>query len=123
MLEFSSMSETVHRPWGSYTILDEGPTHKVKRIEVLPGNRLSYQRHVRRSEHWVTVAGRAKVVLNDQDVFLSPGDTMISRFRRRTVSRIPERILWFSSRFSAATISAKTTSSVYKTITVERKTP
>ena len=76
MVEFSPMSETVHRPWGNYTTLDEGPTHKVKRIEVLPGNRLSYQKHFRRSEHWITVAGRAKVVLNDREILLGPGDTV-----------------------------------------------
>jgi mannose-6-phosphate isomerase len=76
MVEFSPMHETVHRPWGSYTTLDEGPTHKVKRIEVLPGNRLSYQKHFRRSEHWITVAGRAKVVLNDREILLGPGDTV-----------------------------------------------
>jgi len=70
------MSEVVQRPWGSFTILDEGPTYKVKRIEVLPGKRLSYQKHFRRAEHWMTVAGRAKVVLNDRDVFLGPGDTV-----------------------------------------------
>lgn len=45
------------RPWGTYTILDEGPTHKVKRIVVGPGMRLSYQVHSRRSEHWFVIQG------------------------------------------------------------------
>lgn len=53
------------RPWGSFQVLDEGPTYKVKRIEVKPGQRLSYQYHHRRAEHWVIVAGRALVTLDD----------------------------------------------------------
>ena len=40
------------RPWGSYTVLDDRENYKAKRIEVLPGKRLSYQRHERRAEHW-----------------------------------------------------------------------
>jgi mannose-6-phosphate isomerase len=70
------MSEVVQRPWGTYTILDEGPTYKVKRIEVFPGSRLSYQKHFRRSEHWMTVTGHARVVLNDQEILLEPGGTI-----------------------------------------------
>src|ERR687883_3456 len=52
------------RPWGSFTVLDEGEGYKVKRIEVLPGKRLSYQRHARRAEHWMVVAGTARVTLD-----------------------------------------------------------
>jgi len=52
------------RPWGSFTVLDEGEGFKVKRIEVLPGKRLSYQRHARRAEHWFVVAGEARVTLD-----------------------------------------------------------
>ncbi|HAE23140.1 MAG TPA: mannose-1-phosphate guanylyltransferase/mannose-6-phosphate isomerase [Spirochaetaceae bacterium] len=48
---------TVHRPWGSYTILDEGPGFKVKRISVSPGSRLSLQKHARRAERWVVTGG------------------------------------------------------------------
>lgn len=54
------------RPWGSYTVLDEGTNFKVKRIEVLPKKRLSYQRHEHRAEHWFVVQGMAKVTLNDE---------------------------------------------------------
>jgi mannose-6-phosphate isomerase len=64
------------RPWGSYTVLEERPTYKVKRIEVLPGQRLSYQKHGKRSEHWVIVAGRAIVTLEGKDVDLSPGQSI-----------------------------------------------
>jgi mannose-6-phosphate isomerase-like protein (cupin superfamily) len=70
------MTETVQRPWGTYTVLDDAPTHKVKRIEVFPGKRLSYQKHFRRSEHWMAVAGNAKVTLNDSEIRLNPGDTV-----------------------------------------------
>jgi len=59
------------RPWGSFTILDEGDDYKVKRIEVLPGKRLSYQRHTRRSEHWFIVRGTAKVTLNGVETLVN----------------------------------------------------
>jgi mannose-1-phosphate guanylyltransferase / mannose-6-phosphate isomerase len=52
---------TVHRPWGSYTVLEDGPHYKIKRILVEPGGRLSLQMHARRSEHWVVIEGRARV--------------------------------------------------------------
>ena len=61
------------RPWGSYTVLDEGTNFKVKRIEVLPQKRLSYQKHAHRAEHWFVVQGRAKVTLNDETVYLENG--------------------------------------------------
>ncbi|TFG78521.1 MAG: mannose-1-phosphate guanylyltransferase/mannose-6-phosphate isomerase [Spirochaetales bacterium] len=56
---------TVRRPWGSYTILDEGPGFKVKRIVVTPGSKLSLQKHARRSERWV-VAGGVPVITIDE---------------------------------------------------------
>ncbi len=55
------------RPWGSFTVLDEGEGFKVKRIEVLPGKRLSYQKHEQRAEHWYVVRGTAKVTLDGKD--------------------------------------------------------
>lgn len=54
------------RPWGNYTVLDEGANFKVKRIEVLPQKRLSYQKHAHRAEHWFVVSGTARVTLNDE---------------------------------------------------------
>jgi len=65
-----------YRPWGAFTVLEEQPTHKVKRIEVMPGQRLSYQKHEKRNEHWVIVAGRAVVTLDGKDVSLSPGQSI-----------------------------------------------
>jgi mannose-6-phosphate isomerase-like protein (cupin superfamily) len=62
------------RPWGNFTVLDEADGYKVKRIEVLPGKRLSYQKHAQRAEHWFVVAGTAKVTLDGKDVFLKPGE-------------------------------------------------
>lgn len=62
------------RPWGSFTVLDEGTGYKVKRIEVLPGKRLSYQKHSRQSEHWVIVAGKALVTLDDKTYTLNVGE-------------------------------------------------
>lgn len=56
---------TEQRPWGNYTILDEGIGYKVKRIIVNPGMRLSLQSHNKRSEHWVIVQGRGKVQVNE----------------------------------------------------------
>ena len=64
------------RPWGTFTVLDEGDGFKVKRIEVLPGKRLSYQRHAQRAEHWVVVQGNAKVTLDGQDVIVKPGEAI-----------------------------------------------
>ncbi len=64
------------RPWGSFTVLDEGENYKVKRIEVLPGKRLSYQRHSRRAEHWFVVRGTAKVTLNGVETLVSAGDAV-----------------------------------------------
>ncbi len=61
------------RPWGSFTVLDEAAGYKVKRIEVLAGKRLSYQRHARRSEHWMIVAGTGKVTIGGRDIPVAPG--------------------------------------------------
>ena len=64
------------RPWGSYTVLDDRENCKVKRIEVLPGKRLSYQRHKRRAEHWFVIQGTAKVTLNDREILVSAGSAI-----------------------------------------------
>jgi len=55
------LHRTVMRPWGSYTVLEEGPRFKIKRIVVRPGASLSLQKHRHRSEHWVVVSGTARV--------------------------------------------------------------
>ncbi len=63
--EITSFHTTVHRPWGTYTILDEGEGFKIKRIAVKPGKRLSLQKHAQRSEHWVVVSGTAVVQIDE----------------------------------------------------------
>ena len=60
-----SEGEYSERPWGNYTVLSEdAPDHKVKRLVVHPGKRLSYQRHAKRAEHWFIVSGTATVTLD-----------------------------------------------------------
>ncbi len=61
------------RPWGSYTVLDNRSNHKVKRLEVLPGHRLSYQRHAQRAEHWFIVGGIADVTIDGAVIRLETG--------------------------------------------------
>jgi mannose-6-phosphate isomerase len=64
------------RPWGTYTVLEDALTHKVKRIEVEPGKRLSYQRHAHRAEHWFVLSGSADVTLDGAVVRLAPGEAV-----------------------------------------------
>jgi len=64
---------TVFRPWGSYTVLEEGPGYKVKRVTVTPGGRLSLQLHHQRSEHWVIIAGTARVTCGERVFDLGVG--------------------------------------------------
>lgn len=59
--ELPNIHVTAHRPWGTYSILDESESYKVKRIVVKPGKRLSLQKHHHRSEHWIVVSGTAIV--------------------------------------------------------------
>ncbi len=67
---------TDHRPWGSFTILADESDHKVKRIVVKPGQRLSLQRHKHRREHWLVVAGLALVTRNNHKIALGPGESV-----------------------------------------------
>jgi mannose-1-phosphate guanylyltransferase / mannose-6-phosphate isomerase len=66
---------TVKRPWGEYTVLEEGPGFKVKRVSIKPGERLSMQYHQHRSEHWVVVEGAAKVQNADRTMTLKPNES------------------------------------------------
>jgi mannose-1-phosphate guanylyltransferase len=61
----------VQRPWGTYTVLEEGEHFKIKRIVVNPGAKLSLQLHHYRSEHWVVVSGEAQVVNGDKTITLA----------------------------------------------------
>jgi len=64
------------RPWGDFRILDDAPDHKVKRITVSPGCRLSYQIHSHRSEHWFVVSGSGVVTINDVSTPIGPGSNV-----------------------------------------------
>lgn len=76
------MSENNHsprydeRPWGSFTVLEEADLYKVKRIEVIPGKRLSYQKHFKRAEHWYVVQGQATVTLDGSEMTLQAGQAV-----------------------------------------------
>ncbi len=65
---------TVHRPWGSYTVLEENENYKIKSIVVKPGNRLSLQKHLHRNEHWVIVKGTANVKIGNEEKIVSENE-------------------------------------------------
>ena len=65
-----------HRPWGYYVILADEQDHKVKRIIVYPGKRISLQRHLRRSEHWYIIKGESIVTLDNQEIPLKGGESV-----------------------------------------------
>jgi mannose-6-phosphate isomerase len=66
---------TEERPWGRWTVLEEGPGYKIKRIEVKPGHRLSLQMHHHRSEHWIVLSGTAKVVKGGEVLYVHPHES------------------------------------------------
>ncbi|HEY9749810.1 MAG TPA: phosphomannose isomerase type II C-terminal cupin domain [Allocoleopsis sp.] len=66
----NTVAATELRPWGSFTILEEGRGYKIKRIEVKPGHRLSLQMHHHRSEHWIVLSGTARVFCDGQELTL-----------------------------------------------------
>ncbi|MEH2183810.1 cupin domain-containing protein [Nostoc sp.] len=70
-----SVAATELRPWGAFTVLEEGRGYKIKRIEVKPGHRLSLQMHHHRSEHWIVVSGTARVVCGEKEVLLSNNES------------------------------------------------
>lgn len=70
-----TLHRTVHRPWGTYTVLEEGDRFKMKRIVVKPGASLSLQMHHHRSEHWIVVQGCADVTTGDRVVQLQPNES------------------------------------------------
>lgn len=67
--------QTVHRPWGSFTVLEDAPDAKVKRLVVKPGHVLSLQLHKRRSEHWTVVMGTAKVRIGEEEFLLCANES------------------------------------------------
>lgn len=66
-----------NRPWGSFFVIKEDPSYKIKRIEVNPGQRLSYQYHNKRSEVWIMIQGNGIIILNGKSKKYKKGDTIL----------------------------------------------
>lgn len=73
--EMHNIHLTAHRPWGTYTVLEDSPGYKIKRIVVQPGKQLSLQKHFHRSEHWIVVSGTATVIVGDQTLLVHPNES------------------------------------------------
>jgi mannose-1-phosphate guanylyltransferase/mannose-6-phosphate isomerase len=73
--EAHKIHRTAVRPWGTYTVLCEGPGFKIKRVMVKPGQSLSLQMHHHRSEHWVVVSGTANISIDDNTVLMTPNQS------------------------------------------------
>ena len=68
--------ESATTPWGRWQVILDKPQYKVKEITVNPGQKLSYQKHFKREEHWVAVLGEGVVILEGQEFTLKPGDVI-----------------------------------------------
>ena len=66
---------TAHRPWGTYTVLEDNPGYKIKTIVVNPGKRLSLQKHFHRNEHWIVVSGTATVTVGKEKKLVRPNES------------------------------------------------
>ena len=88
---------TVHRPWGNYTVLEEGERFKIKRIVVHPGAKLSHQSHHHRSEHWVVVSGTARVTNGDKVFDVHTNEStyipLSAKHRLENPGRVPLQII------------------------------
>ena len=73
--ELHNIHLTGHRPWGTYTVLEDSLGYKIKRIEVKPGKRLSLQKHYHRNEHWIVVSGTATVTVGDTKRYVRPNES------------------------------------------------
>ncbi len=91
--ELPNIHVTAHRPWGTYTILDESNGYKVKRIVVKPGKRLSLQKHYHRSEHWIVVSGTAIVTRGTEEYSVKANEStyipMGEIHRLENIGKIP----------------------------------
>jgi len=73
--ELHNIHLTGYRPWGTYTVLQDSPGYKIKRIEVKPGTRLSLQKHYHRNEHWIVVRGTATVTIGNTKKYVRPNES------------------------------------------------
>lgn len=74
-LELHNIHKTAHRPWGTYTVLEDTDGYKIKRIVVKPGKRLSLQKHYHRNEHWIVVSGTATVTVGEETKLVRPNES------------------------------------------------
>ncbi len=87
--ELTEIHQTAHRPWGTYTVLEESTNFKIKRIMVNPGAKLSMQMHKHRSEHWVVVSGEATITNGDMEFTLQPNQsTYIPKTHRHRLANM-----------------------------------
>ncbi|MGZ8258767.1 MAG: cupin domain-containing protein, partial [Methylotenera sp.] len=92
--ELTEIHQTVYRPWGSYTVLEESINFKIKRIVVNPGAKLSMQMHKHRSEHWVVVSGTATISNNEIEFTLQENQsTYISKTHRHRLANNSSELL------------------------------
>ncbi len=87
----------VPRPWGTYTVLEEEPHYKIKRIVVNPGQKLSLQKHQHRAEHWVVIEGIAKVTNGNKEIILKANESTFipqgEKHRLENLEKIPLMII------------------------------
>lgn len=88
---------TIYRPWGHYTVLGSGPGYKMKKIVVNPGQVLSLQMHYYRSEHWVVIAGTAKVTIGETESMVHENEGVFvaqtTKHRLENPGRLPLEII------------------------------
>lgn len=73
--ELTHIHRTAHRPWGTYTVLEDTSGYKIKRIMVKPGKRLSLQKHFHRNEHWIVLSGTATVAVGEKTYMVRPNES------------------------------------------------
>ncbi len=76
MSDTEKTPQKANPPWGQWEVLLSEGKYKVKRIIVLPGHRLSYQKHKNRCEHWVAVQGQGVITLEGREIIMNPGETV-----------------------------------------------
>lgn len=74
-IELTHIHKTAHRPWGTYTVLEDTDGYKIKRIMVKPGKRLSLQKHLHRNEHWIVLSGTATVTVGEKTFSVHPNES------------------------------------------------
>lgn len=85
-----------NRPWGEYFVIHDEKNYKIKRIEVNPSSRLSYQYHNGRAETWIIINGKARVIIDGSSELYEAGDTiLIPRKSKHRIENITDEILVF----------------------------